>query len=513
MAFEIKTSLRLSQSLVMTPQLQQAIKLLQLNRMELMEVVNQELVDNPILEEVQETIESGEQNSEHEADGSLDPEAQQTRDEEGFSQATAEQAGLKDENAPTTSEPQDEFNWESYLEEFQGQPPSTPSMKESPEDLPSFESALTKTTSLEEHLIWQLSMLTLSESEQILGEVIIGNLNEDGYLLTPLADLALESGVELEDAEEILKIIHTFDPIGVAARDLKECLLIQAKFLTPRQPLLEKVIEEHLPDLEKRAYSNIEKSLSISREQVTQVVHAIQEFEPKPGRSFQSIDSTNYITPDIYVYKVGEEYVISLNEDGLPKLRISPYYRNVLQNSKAVQGTEVNLAATKKQTKEYVQEKLRSAIWLIRSIHNRQKTIYKVTEAIVKRQKEFFDKGVQALKPLILKDVANDIGMHESTISRVTTNKFVHTPVGIFELKYFFNSSINASDGSDSLASEAVKEKIKKLVAKENPKNPLSDQKLVELLKADNIDIARRTVAKYRDMLNILSSSKRKQTL
>lgn len=514
MAFEIKTSLKLSQSLVMTPQLQQAIKLLQLNRMELMEVVNQELVENPILEEVQETMENSEAQSDHEADGSLDPEAQQARDEEAFNTSPTDTA-VKDENIPTTSDAPDDFNWENYLEEFQGQPPSTPSMKESPEDLPSFESVLSKTTSLDEHLVWQLSMLTLSESEQILGEGIIGNLTEDGYLLTPLSELAQEAGVELEDAEEVLKLIHTFDPLGVAARDLRECLLIQAKFLNPRQPLVEKTIEDHLTDLEKKNYTNIEKALGINREQVSQIVSTIMEFEPKPGRSFQAIDSTNYITPDIYVYKVGEEYVINLNEDGLPKLRISPYYKSVLQNAKTVAGAgaEPQEASNKKQTKEYVQEKLRSAIWLIRSIHNRQKTIYKVTEAIVKRQREFFDKGVQALKPMILKDVANDIGMHESTISRVTTNKFVHTPVGIFELKYFFNSSIQASDGSDSLASEAVKEKIKKLVSKENPKNPLSDQKIVELLKADNIDIARRTVAKYRDMLGILSSSKRKQVL
>ena len=235
------------------------------------------------------------------------------------------------------------------------------------------------------------------------------------------------------------------------------------------------------------------------------------EFEPKPGRSFGSGD-THYITPDIYVYKVADEFVISLNEDGLPKLRISPYYKAVLQSAK-VPTTSTTTKDQNKVTKEYVQEKLRSAVWLIRSIHNRQKTIYKVTEAIVRRQREFFEKGVQMLKPMILKDVANDIGMHESTISRVTTNKFVHTPVGIFELKYFFNSSINSADGSDSLASEAVKEKIRHLVAKEDGKNPLSDQKIVEILQKDNIDIARRTVAKYRDMLGILSSSKRKKVL
>jgi RNA polymerase sigma-54 factor len=279
--------------------------------------------------------------------------------------------------------------------------------------------------------------------------------------------------------------------------------MIQAKFMDPRQPLVEQMIQSHLGELERKNYSAIAKTLGVSLDKVIEATRVILEFEPKPGRSFNTGD-TQYITPDIYVYKVADEFMIVLNEDGMPKLRISPYYKNILSSAQKDQN---------KLTKEYVQEKLRSAVWLIRSIHNRQKTIYKVTEAIVKRQRDFFEKGVQHLKPMILKDVASDIGMHESTISRVTTNKFVHTPVGIFELKYFFNSSINAADGSDSLASEAVKEKIRQMIQKEDPKNPLSDQRIVELLRSENIDIARRTVAKYRDMLGILSSGKRKKII
>jgi RNA polymerase sigma-54 factor len=247
------------------------------------------------------------------------------------------------------------------------------------------------------------------------------------------------------------------------------------------------------------------------------------EFQPKPGRVFQSIDA-HYISPDIYVTKVGDEFTVTLNDEGMPRLRISPYYKNILAQAKAhshqtvpagsseaTQSANAAENTSNKNTKDYVQDKLRSAVWLIRSIHNRQKTIFKVTEAIVRRQRDFFEKGVHFLRPMILRDVADDIGMHESTVSRVTTNKFVHTPVGTFELKYFFNSSINSADGSDALASEAVKEKIKQLVHKEDPKRPLSDQQLVDLLKNDNIDIARRTVAKYRDILGILSSGKRKK--
>jgi len=502
MALEIKQGLRLSQQLVMTPQLQQAIKLLQLNRMELMEVVNQELVENPVLEELGE-VPDGEDGPQAEMseDGGLDAEGQQQRDEEAFGEQKApeEQIAAPAENA-------DDMNWENYIDDYNSSSMTAPSMKESLDDLPSFDAALTKTSTLEEHLMWQLSMTTLTEEEKHFGELVIGNLSDEGYFNGNFEDICRESGLEVEDAEEVLKLIQNFDPLGVGSRDLRECLLLQAKFLEPRQPIVEKIISEHLSDLEKENYATVAKTLGVSLKEVTDATRLIMEFEPKPGRNFVTGD-THYITPDIYVYKVADEFVISLNEDGLPKLRISPYYKSVLMNAKA------DPTKSQKDTKDYVQEKLRSAVWLIRSIHNRQKTIYKVTDAIVKRQRDFFDKGVQMLKPMILKDVANDIGMHESTISRVTTNKYVHTPVGIFELKYFFNSSIQSSDGSESLASEAVKDKLRQLVSKEDPKNPLSDQKIVELLSKDNIDIARRTVAKYRDMLGILSSSKRKKVL
>lgn len=499
MGLEIKQSLRLSQQLVMTPQLQQAIKLLQLNRMELAEVVNQELMENPVLEELTETPEGENQTPADATAANADPESEQTRDEESFLKPTPKEEQLV--------AGKDDFNWESYVEEFNSSSSSAPSMREVNDELPSFENVLTKTTSLEDHLTWQLSMVTMADDERKLGELIVGNLTEDGYLNASLEDLAKEAKLDPEDAEEILKIVQNFDPVGVGSRNLQECLSIQARFMNPRQPLVEKIIANHLSDLERKNYQAAAKALGVPLDKVIDATRLILEFEPKPGRSFHSSD-TQYITPDIYVYKVADEFVIVLNEDGMPKLRISPYYRNILS---AAQRDSTN--TNSKVTKEYVQDKLRSAVWLIRSIHNRQKTIYKVTDAIVKRQRDFFEKGVQHLKPMILKDVANDIGMHESTISRVTTNKFVHTPVGIFELKYFFNSSISSADGSDALASEAVKEKIRQMVTKEDCKNPLSDQKIVELLRSENIDIARRTVAKYRDMLGILSSGKRKKII
>jgi len=334
MAFDLKQSLRLSQQLVMTPQLQQAIKLLQLNRLELAELVNQELVENPVLEETQEgpdgETNEGEPAPTAEGEGTpepqQDPEGEQRRDEEAFSQ-------------PATKEEQlvagkDDFNWDSYIEDFNSTSSTAPSMREVNEELPSFENVLTKTTSLEDHLEWQLSMAGLTDSERVLADLIIGNLSEDGYLKADLTDLAKDAKMELEDAEEVLKILQHFDPLGVASRDLRECLLIQSKLMNPRQPLVERIIDEHLGNLERRNYQAISKAVDAPMERVQDAIKLIMELEPKPGRSFQGSGDNQYITPDIYVYKVGDEYQIVLNEDGLPKLRISPYYRNILQSAK-----------------------------------------------------------------------------------------------------------------------------------------------------------------------------------
>jgi len=285
----------------------------------------------------------------------------------------------------------------------------------------------------------------------------------------------------------------------VAARDLRECLIVQATELYPAHDLVHDILEDHLGDLEKRNYKRIAKKLSVSMDEVGEALRIIRTLEPKPGRSVND-EQPRYITPDIYIYKIDGEYVIVLNEDGLPKLRVNNYYREAMS------------AGAPSEAKEYVQNKLRSALWLIRSIHQRQRTIYKVTESIVKHQREFFERGIANLKPMVLRDVAEDVGMHESTISRVTTNKYAHTPEGVFELKYFFNSGINRVQGG-SVASEAVKDRIRQIIAAENPAKPLSDQAIANFLKGENINIARRTVAKYREMLKILPSSRRKRTL
>jgi RNA polymerase sigma-54 factor len=474
MAIGIKQTMNLSQQLVMTPQLQQAIKLLQLSRMELENLINTELVENPLLEESVE--------SESTTQSINEVEAEQT-------------SAQKTEENPQQGE---DFNWENYIENSRSTP-SLPSYRGNDEELPTYENTLTQAASLTEHLLWQLKMSDMTDEQKVIGEVIIGNVNDDGYLQTSIEEMAVQQNIDPSEVEAVLYRVQEFDPLGVAARDLKECLLVQLYDLGYNDDYLEMMVENHLPDLEKKNYQAIAKALGLEINGIVERVKIIEELEPKPGRQFGGGPS-HYIIPDIYVMKRGDEYVVMLNEDGLPKLKISPFYKKLFEETNAQKGD----------TKDYVQGKLRSAVWLIRSIHQRQRTIYKVTESIVRQQREFFDKGIAFLKPMVLRDVANDIGMHESTISRVTTNKYVHTPRGIFELKFFFNSGISRVSGGD-VASESVKEKVKTIIAAEDPAHPFSDQKIVELLLKENINIARRTVAKYREMLGILPSSKRKK--
>lgn len=474
----LRQTMNLSQSLVITPQLQQAIKLLQMSRMELESAVRSELEENPILEEAEQLKEE---------------DLQRTKEA-----ATEVEGGGESANDQISQDPQkqDEFEWESYIE--QNQKPPQSGMAGS-EEIMNYENVITATQTLHDHLYWQVKMNGFSEEEERAADALIGAIDDDGYFKVDMDQLAEEEKIDKGLLEDTLTLIHEFDPPGVGARDLKECLLIQAKHLEEDTHDLVNLINNHLKDLEKKNYEAIAKALGRDIEDVVEMCKIIYAMDPKPGRAFVSSE-THYVTPDVYVYKVGDDYVVSLNEDGLPRLKISNFYKNMLKGGKT----------TGDKTQDYIQEKLRSAVWLIKSIHQRQRTIYKVAESIVKHQREFFEKGSEHLKPMVLRDIANDIGMHESTVSRVTTAKYVHTPQGIYELKYFFNSGISSSDG-DSLASESVKIKIKDLVSKEDPKNPLSDQKIVDMLKVDGIQIARRTVAKYRDVLKILPSSQRKK--
>lgn len=481
----LRQTMNLSQNLVITPQLQQAIKLLQMSRLELESQVRNELEENPILEEAEVLREEDFQRTK-EAEA-------QTNDSSETKVETSSSESVQD------PQKQDEFEWESYLETQHKAPREA---SHGNEEIMNYENIISSTQTLHDHLYWQVKMTGFADHEEKAADAIISHIDDDGYLKVPLAQISEEEKMEIEDLEDALSLIHEFDPPGVGARDLKECLLIQAKILEEDTNDLVLLINNHLKDLEKKNYEAIARSLNRSMEEVIDICKIIYAMEPKPGRSYSGND-VQYVTPDVYVYKVGDDYIVSLNEDGLPKLKISNYYRNMLKGG-------ANPSGDKKAT-EYIQEKLKSAVWLIKSIHQRQRTIFKVTDSIVKHQKEFFEKGAGHLKPMVLRDIANDIGMHESTVSRVTTAKYVHTPQGIYELKYFFNSGISSSQGGEDLASESVKLKLKELVSKEDPKKPLSDQKLVDLLEKEGIEIARRTVAKYRDVLKILPSSQRKK--
>ena len=497
MALEIKQHLKLTQSLVMTPQLQQAIKLLQLSRMELVDLVREEMVENPVLEDGLDAAQEAESPAEESArpeDMSLDASVQDPKVEKPEA-ATQETPDAAAEEVKPEEGAVKEIDWEHYLEDYTSAPPM-PSGRVSSEELPSLEATLTSKPSLKDHLVWQLQMSSMTKVEESVGMLILGNLDHNGYLSgTTLEEIAVDAVVSIELAERVLKRLQSFDPVGVAARDLKDCLMIQARHAGEDDDVVVGIITRHMGNLEKKNYPAIARDLKQPLDEIYEAVKVIASFDPKPGRLYTDEEPV-YITPDVYIHKIGDKYFVVPNDDGLPKLKISSFYRSALSCGP--------------QAREYIQDKLRSAQWLIRSIQQRQRTIVKVTESILKFQREFFDKGINYLKPLILRDVAEDIGMHESTISRVTTNKYVHTPQGIFELKYFFNSGINRSDG-DEIASESVKNKIKDIIAKEDSRKPFSDQKIVEILATQNIEIARRTVAKYREQLGILSSSKRKQ--
>lgn len=386
-------------------------------------------------------------------------------------------------------------DWDSYLDGYNY---SAGEQYSADEERPSFENLLTRQSTLTDHLLWQLHMGQYSEMDVRVGEVIIGNIDESGYLRASLAEIAAASQATEEDVQDVLDCIQEFDPSGVAARDLRECLLIQARFMGMKGSVVEGILLNHLGDLEKRNYKQIARSLKVDISQVLIAAKIIGGFDPRPGSSFNS-DDVHYISPDIFVHKVGEDYVVMLNEDGLPNLKVSSQYADVRGSG-----------SIDPQAEDYISDKMRSALWLIKSIQQRQRTIYKVSKSIIRFQREFFDNGIEYLRPLVLRDIAEDIGMHESTISRVTTNKYMQTPQGLFELKYFFNSGLSTSEG-EFLASESVKNRIKEIIEKEDPKKPLSDQKIAEMLSGQTVNIARRTVTKYREMLKFGSSSERKR--
>lgn len=596
MAMELKLVPKLSQQLVMTPQLKMAIKLLTLNHLELQDAVSAELVENPVLEE-------GFEEARVEGQETESPPAEVGQKD------TATEVAFDSVGTEKQKDNQNEIDWENYADSYSYLPPAAGSGRDTNyDDLPGYDQTLTRAETLEEHLVWQVRMSDLNPLECEIAVRLIGEMNDDGFLdkgplkvppekgsepevdpkegkrgrhgkngqngataapevapfvsktdfdnghydngepkvapddeallmdgpteddllgldgdgdasapkveellkdgpsdtaVDPVQVVADDLEIPIEWVENVRHRVMTLDPVGCLSRDLRECLICQLEIWGyDDECLVYNIVDKHLDEVERRNFQAIAKAFKVPMAEVGDAVKILEALEPRPARNYLpsgTTETSQYITPDVYVVKVGDEYVISLNEDGLPKLRISQFYLSKLKS--AERGDP---------SKSYIKDKMRSATWLIRSIHQRQRTIYKVCESILKAQRPWFE-GTGPLKPLILKEVADDIEMHESTVSRVTTRKYLHCHRGIFELKYFFNSSISTGGGNGSIASEAVKDEIKRIIASENDRKPLSDAAIVKMLKDRNIDIARRTVAKYREMLGILPSNKRKQ--
>jgi RNA polymerase sigma-54 factor len=469
MALEIKQDLKLTQQLVMTPQLQQAIKLLQLSRLELQEIITQEIKENPVLEEGSDAEEDSE------------------REDQEYQETTAEV------EAP---EPIKDFDWDEYME---GHGMSTYTPSRTAGDETPWENFVTRQATLCDYLRWQLRMSPVTPHQQEVGAFIIGNIDENGYLQGSLEEVCWAVPCSATQAEEMLGLIQSFDPAGVGARDLRECLIIQLRGLAERDSVAEEIVEHCLAYCKKSDYRGLAKKLKVPLSQVLEAIDIISHLDPKPGRPF-SPDEAMTIIPDVFVYKAEKDYIVVLNDDGLPKLRINSYYRQLLDADK----DDV--------PRSYLKEKLKSALWLIRSIQQRQATLYKVTKSIVAFQRDFLDQGINYLKPLVLREVADDIQMHESTVSRVTTNKYAHTPQGIYELKFFFSGKVGGYGKEISV--KRVQNLIRQFIAEEDPRRPHSDEKICQLLQErHSITIARRTVAKYREVMKILSSSERKKVM
>jgi RNA polymerase sigma-54 factor len=488
MAFELKQNLKLSQQLIMTPQLQQAIKLLQLSRMELVETINQEMEENPLLEEV-----SPDEGNDEEVHAEIEEDIRPVEREDVKAIERAEELNVEGDS-------REEFDWTNYLEDYGpvGVTYGGPDAEEH-----SWDNVLTESQSLTKYLMWQMKLSSFTEDEIRVCTQIVGNLDQNGYLCASVPEICQLENVSEEFVEAVLKKVQEFDPPGIAARNLQECLLIQARMLGVKNKIIEVIIKDYLKDLELKNYVHIAHKLKVPLRDVEIAVLLISRMNPKPG-SMYSEDKIQPIIPDVYIVKAGDEYKIILNDDGLPRLRISNFYREIMA------GLTDHGHGEEESGKKYIKDKVQSATWLIKSIQQRQNTIYKVAESIVKFQRDFFDRGIDFLKPLVLRDIASDIEMHESTISRVVSNKYVHSLQGIFEMKYFFGSSIKRT-AEGTIASKSVKEEIKQIISGEKPKKPYSDCEIVDLLKVKGINIARRTVAKYREMMGILPSSKRKK--
>jgi RNA polymerase sigma-54 factor len=477
MPFEQRLELKLTQRLILTPQLQQAMKLLQMPQLELSQALSQELIENPLLEE------------------SLD---EMTMEE--LTQEERESIEKEDvqEDTEASLEKLLSFSVDEYFEERGSDGRDLGYYNPGTVTPPSYDQFFSKEPDLYDHLLWQLRLSDEPEEIRMVGETIIGNLDENGYLRVSLEEIAEEAKTDIATAEKALKLIQSFDPPGVCARDIKECLLLQLDALNLKRSLAEKIIFNNMMELEKKKYKRIAQLYNLPLEDIMTAIKVIEGLEPKPGRNFTS-SNTNYVVPDVYVTKGPDGYQIVLNDEGVPRLRISNLYRKLIRQKEAIP----------LETRQFLVEKLRSAVGLLKSLDQRNKTIYRVTETILSLQKEFFDRGIEYIKPLTLKDVAFQVNLHESTVSRVTSNKYLSCHRGVYSFRFFFSNALQGDTGS--VSSTSVKNTLKKIVMEEDSRKPLSDQRITEILKNSGIIVARRTVAKYREELGIPSQAQRKR--
>lgn len=475
------------QKLVLAPALQQAIKLLPLTNLELIEVIDEELSENPMIEIEDEAREGGAKDSETVA-----------AEEAGVKNRDSVLEGLSLESTEPKmagEAPEDNLlsGFQEYLDEG-----FRPHFTES-RDAVSLENTISRTPSLWDHLNWQASLTFFDPAERELAERVIGDINDDGYLTTTVDELARLDRTTPEKVEAVRAKIMTFDPIGCGSRDLREALLAQMDHLQIQDELARRIVAEGLPLLEKSDFAQLAKVLGVSLGEIRERIDIIKTLDPAPGRKYTE-EKTNYVVPDIVVSKEDGEWTIALNDEGLPRLRISPYYRQLLAKA----------SAGEPEAYRFLKDRLKKALWFLRSLDQRNRTIFKVAKFIVDRQKEFFEKGLDFIRPLTLMEIAQEIGVHESTVGRVVANKFMMTPRGVFSLKYFFHKSLQGSYGED-VSSLMVKDRIRKLVESEDRDHPLSDIEIGELLARENLRIARRTVAKYRTQLGLEPSHIRKR--
>ncbi|MCB6994100.1 RNA polymerase factor sigma-54 [bacterium 210820-DFI.6.37] len=466
-----------TQKLVMTPELIQAIQILQFNTQELDSYVQDQLLTNPVLEQ-----------------GA--PAAAETRQSDAEPGAEGESSAAEQGNSDS------DIDWREYLKERQYDDISYRQWeyKDPDEKENSYEQYTTSDVTLPEHLMFQLQFASHKKGCRNVGRYIIESLDENGYMTLTVEEIARATGAPEDKIEEVLDIIHTFDPSGVGARDLRECLMIQLDHKGLLDERYETVLRDHLEDLAANRLGAISKAMGLTVKEVQEMADMIKSLEPKPGRQFASQTDTRYIVPDVLVERVDDDYVVTVNDSSTPHLMVSSYYEKLLGEAEK----DSNLS-------KYLTDRLNSAVWLIKSIDQRKQTIYNVVQAVVKYQKEFFDKGSKYLKTLTLKQIAEEVGIHESTVSRSINGKYLQSPMGVFEIKYFFSGGVAGGQGGEGISSKSIKSFIKEIIDSEDPKSPYSDQDMVKMLKEKGIDISRRTVAKYRDEMNILSSSKRRR--